>query len=202
MATSRILKLLGVLALLGPCAGCCCHHKKGITLRGGLDFREYKKPAGFVELVDTGWDERRRMQDLRWLENADFSETSAPSVPVPTPDTTIPPAPPVEETPMLEEPPPFQTPPKPEPVPPAPDPEPEPQMQMNEQFELDQEVDEFESSATLPTSYSEEADFQRVLEWTRYEQPARSVSNQRTAIAPTSTAEASPGSSNWLWSKP
>ncbi|TWU13811.1 hypothetical protein CA54_26460 [Symmachiella macrocystis] len=213
MTPSRILKLLGLLIVLAPCAGCCCHPKKGITLRGGLDFRECKKPSGFVELVETGWDERRRVQDLRWLENTDYAESTTPSVPTsssPTkpaqsysqPTTTIPKVnqPPQSGVPPMPEelppPPPVSTPPVP-----APEPEAEPKLspQLNEQFEMDLEFDE---SVSLPADYSDEEDYQRMIELSGYERPVRSVSNRPTQAQPSPRQPAASRSGGWLWSKP
>jgi len=118
MKATTYWKYLGITLLLVQCAGCCCHwpHKKGITLRGGLDFREHRKPAGFVELVDTEWDEKRRMEGLRWMENSGL-EDCPPGAASSTqsPYTTVPSAPMMGESSTGET--------SPTPLPPNPQPE-------------------------------------------------------------------------------
>lgn len=203
MIPPHILKLLIAIIILGPCAGCCCHHKKGITLRGGLDFREYKKPAGFVELVDTGWDERRRMQDCRWLENSGYDESTAPAVPAAAVNSGTSESQPSSDIPHLNEPPEFEPPPMPEDVPPVPPvPGPEPKPELNRQQESELEVDEFEEAVSLPSDYSDDDDYRRMIELTGYERPVHSVANRPTEIPPSSPLQTQPRSGGWLWSKP
>lgn len=200
MNPSRLSKLLIAVVLLGPCAGCCCHNnKKGITLRGGLDFREYKKPAGFVELVETGWDERRRLQDMRWLENSGVSAAPASATDdCPSASTT-----PTSNVPPLKEPPAFEPPPMPEestPAPPVPpDPGPEPQLQQ----ETDVEFDEFEQSVSVPTSALDEQNDGPLVELSGYQRPVRAVANQGATarFQPTQQIPPPPRKSGWLWSK-
>jgi len=212
MTPSHILKLLGILIVLAPCTGCCCHPKKGITLRGGLDFRECKKPSGFVELVETGWDERRRVQDLRWLENTDYAESTNSTAGSSQSNLAPTDSQPATSIPKLNQPPQLGVPPMPADLPPAPPvstppvpiPEPEPQLspQLNEQFKMDLEVDEIDESASLSSDYSDEEDYQRMIELSGYERPARSITNRSTQAQPLPRQTAGARSSGWLWSKP
>ncbi len=99
----------------------------------------------------------------------------------------------------LPPPPPVSTPPVP-----VPEPESEPQLspQLNEQFEMDLEIDEFDESASLPADYSDDEDYQRMIELSRYERPVRSVTNRPTQAQPAPRQPSASRSAGWLWSKP
>jgi len=194
MRSLTLLKLLGCTWLICHCSGCCCWpHHKGITLRGGLDFREYKKPSGFVELVDTEWDERRRMNDLRWLENADCYD-EMPAVGTPSPTGTTVPGPVLNDNlPTLDDAPQFTPPPAPEDVPPAPPPQPEQEPASKSQ----------DYSAQLPPDYDDQDDYQQMIELTGYERAVRSVANRPSVVArPPSNNGRQLDRGSWLWAKP
>ncbi len=189
MKSVTLLKLLCSVIVIAPCAGCCCWPKNGITLRGGLDFREIKKPSGFVELVDTGWDERRRLNDLKWLENADcLDDYQLPAAPTAGEVNEVVP-PQSNELPSLGEPselnltpvPPEDLPPAPAPpnkLPPVPAPEPEPLPAREPKQALEKEGE----SVSLPSTYDDQDDYQKMIELTNYEKPARSVANRPSTI--------------------
>lgn len=186
----RLLSFLILAAILVPSIG-CCHitlPRRGLTVRGGLDFREHKKPLGFVEVVDTEWDEMRRNDELRWLENSGYGEEGNVNCPIPDqapssvefnasgPDLGKPSD--VEETPP--------------PIPPVP---PEPELGPDT---------ESPNPEPLPSSYNDEDDYREMIELTGYEQNGPvSLANRATQIGPADRhTQRQTGTRNWLWSKP
>lgn len=218
-----VLKVVAIALLIAPCAGCCCGPRYGITLRGGLDFREWKKPAGFVELVDTEWFEQQRFEDLKWLENADCLDE--PGTPVPQPEgegaqTVVPPArsqlgapatQPNLDLPTMKQPASgFELPPAPEDAPPVPPPAPEAETGIEAETETETDIEieadeiNLDSSATLPHDYSDGEDYQRMIELTSHERAVRSTANRPTTIKRASATNAARPArrGGWFWSKP
>ncbi len=191
------LKMLACLVFISQCVGCCCKPIKGITVRGGLDFREYKKPSGFVEMVDTGWDERRRREDLRWLENANCNDEYPGPQPQPDPNLNQPASQPIPELPKLKTPPAYDVPPAPQNVPPVPAPEPEMEEKIVPLPPLRDE------SVNTPAEFDDEEDYQQMIELSSYQQPSRSVANRPYIVKkPTNQRSRFSPQGSWLWAKP
>lgn len=189
MKSSRMIILLGMAVLLGQFLGCCRFPKRGVTVRGGLDFRERLKPSGFVEMVDTEWDEMRRNDDLRWLENSgcqnDFL-TEESSMGVPESATVLP----VLKSPSSAE----SSPPR------LPRPE---LLQEDEPSGLDELFEPEEPADSLSTDHADKKDYQEMIELTRFETKVKTTANRPASIEPSAPSSRKKNHSrNWMWSKP
>jgi hypothetical protein len=63
-------------------AGCYVHNG-GWTLRSGFDCRTHRKPAVFLEMVDTRWDEWNRVAQINALQPAWEGSPTGPAAPPP-----------------------------------------------------------------------------------------------------------------------
>src|SRR5262245_30647122 len=69
--TPALLQTASRLALLplALAASGCFVPGGGWTMRGGVDLRRHRKPAAFVELVDTRWDEYNRIAEINMMNS-------------------------------------------------------------------------------------------------------------------------------------
>ena len=103
-AWRKLATTLGGIGLMAGLVGCYIPGG-GWTVRTGVDVRQICKPAAFVELVDTKWDEWNRVSQMNLYENGTpgpmvIDQVMTPAVPV----VENTPTPPLQAAPAAEQP--------------------------------------------------------------------------------------------------